>query len=160
MVSAAPERSVPNKSLSVLGAMSNTTPVMASSVEATAISTLFDMSPGIHMVPGWLSFCATTIWKPGALCVVGSTGLSVKMMVVPGVITSLALVRKSVGSPLFCAAKKRLSLELSFALAVTCTQRRWPSASVPWRALKTRSFKGETTCGFRIPARPISTPLR
>src|SRR6266513_5404518 len=66
------------------------------------------------VVPEGLSFCATRIWKPGALCVVGSTGLSVKMIVAPGVITAFALSRNSVGSWLFCAAKKRFWLELSF----------------------------------------------
>jgi hypothetical protein len=45
-----------------------------------------------------LSFCATRIWKPVGLCVVGSTGWSVKIMVVPGVMTSFALARNAAGS--------------------------------------------------------------
>src|SRR5713101_347542 len=112
------------------------------------------------VVPEGLSFCATRIWKPGALCVVGSTGLSVKMIVAPGVMPSFALARNSVGSRLFCAASKRLLLDFSFPAEVTSTQRRCPSGSVPLSALKTRSFRGETACEFGIPARPISTPLR
>src|SRR5207253_7797141 len=85
-----------------------------------------------------LSFCATRIWKPGALCVVGSTGLSVKTIVVPGVMTSFAFARNSVDSRLFCAAAKRLSFDLSFPAAVTSTQRRCPCSFIPLRALKTR----------------------
>ena len=50
MASTAPEISVPNKSLTMLRAMINASPVTASSVEATASSTLFVMSPGSHIV--------------------------------------------------------------------------------------------------------------
>lgn len=45
----------------------------------------------------------------GALCVIGSTDLSVKMSVAPGVMTVFALSRKAAGSPLFCDAKKMFS---------------------------------------------------
>src|SRR5205823_3102773 len=86
---------------------------------------IFRFLNGFHsVVPEGLSFCATRIWKLGALCVVGSTGLSVKTIVVPAVITSFAFARNSVGNRLFCAAAKRLSLDLSFPAAVTSTQRR------------------------------------
>src|SRR5438445_10144844 len=50
MTSAAPETFVPNTDLIMLGAMINTSPVKASSVEATASSTLFAM-PSQEPVP-------------------------------------------------------------------------------------------------------------
>src|SRR5258708_38089817 len=78
-----------------------------------------------------LSFCATRIWKLGGLCVVGSTGLSVKISVAPGVMTDFALSRNAVGRPLFCADKKILSFDLLLPVAVTSAQRRCPCASVP-----------------------------
>jgi len=44
MVIVAPEISVPNKDLTIVGAMINPSPVSASSVEATASSTLLVIS--------------------------------------------------------------------------------------------------------------------
>src|SRR4029450_10912635 len=84
----------------------------------------------------------------------------VKMSVAPGVMTAFALSRNAAGSPLFCDAKKIFSFDLLSPVAVTSAQRRCPSGSVPWSALNTSSFRGETTCGLGIPARPISTPFR
>ena len=88
------------------------------------------------VLPAGLSFCATRIWKLGGLCVVGSTRLSVKMSVAPGVMTDFALSRNAVGSPLFCAAKKILSFDLLSPVAVTSAQRRCPSASVSLKGAK------------------------
>src|SRR4029077_14745192 len=81
--------------------------------------------------PVGLSFCATRIWKLGGLWVVGSTVLSVKTSVAPGVITDFALSRNAVGSPLFCEATKILSFDLLSPVAVTSAQRRCPCGSVP-----------------------------
>src|SRR6266487_5004973 len=50
MTSAAPEISVPNKNPARFGAMINARPVTASRVEAVASSTLFIMSPGVHIL--------------------------------------------------------------------------------------------------------------
>src|SRR5438034_5995168 len=46
----ASEISVPNKSLTVFGANINAIPVTVSNVEATASSSLFILSPGVHIV--------------------------------------------------------------------------------------------------------------
>src|SRR5262245_53417735 len=63
------------------------------------------------------------------------------MSVAPGVMTAFALSRKAAGSPLCCDTKKMFSFDLLSPVAVTSAQRRCPSASVPWSALKTRSFQ-------------------
>ena len=78
-----------------------------------------------------LSFCATRIWKLGGLCVVGSTRLLVKMIVVPGAMIVFALATNSDDNPLFCAVKNKLSLAPSVPAAVTSIQRTCPCASVP-----------------------------
>src|SRR6476619_580924 len=91
-----------------------------------------DLTAGPYWVlPVGLSFCATRIWKLGGLCVVGSTGLSVKISVAPGAMTDFALSRNAVGSPLFCDAKKMFSFDLLSPVAVTSAQRRCPCGSVP-----------------------------
>ena len=43
----------------------------------------------------------------GGLCVLGSTGLLVKMIVVPGAMIVFAFATNSGGSPLFCARMNR-----------------------------------------------------
>src|SRR6478672_13538981 len=98
------------------------------------IDALFYCDPAAErysVLPAGLSFCATRIWKLGGLCVVGSTGLSVKTSVAPGVITDFALSRNAAGSPLFCDAKKMFSFDLLSPVAVTSAQRRCPCGSVP-----------------------------
>jgi len=104
----------------------------------------------IHIIQlsRWLSFLPRRqSWKPCDSGLWGSTGLSVKMIVAPRGYDLLSIGHELSGSPLFLRGLERLSLRAFLSLSVLA-----PSAvtfvSVPCRALKTRSFNGETTLGF------------